>query len=405
MTCQQNSQIEAYLDGELSREARKEFAKHLDHCTICRTLLAERKRLAQWAEEVILESLPDVADDRLDNLDVDAAWSRFQTNLKQESAPVQTVHADQTHPAIPKRRWSFMAKTYQKWLVGTAAAAVVLGSLTMPQVQAAASDLLSMFRAEKFETIRITEQDLNDIQGWLRSGSAGERSLNGLGTITRRGTASHSQHFENLGLAKAEGYEPASNPPGFTAKSLSVQPEMTMEFRLRTEQANNLLKSLGSDVRFDEALNDKPFAITFPRMTQTQYASSEHAGMELAYTVLKTPHMEAPEGVDLNQLRTTILQLPFLPQNVSSQLARIEDWQNTVPLPYVEGSNLMEKTNVNGVEGIFVGTSQGNSEGTTEGVFLLWQKDGKLHRLEQLRGNKTASEMKPLLLELAKTYN
>ncbi|MGB8956925.1 MAG: zf-HC2 domain-containing protein [Tumebacillaceae bacterium] len=405
MTCQHSSQIEAYLDGELSREARKEFAKHLDHCTSCRTLLAEHKRLAQWAEEVILESLPDVSDDRLDNFDVDAAWSRFQTNLQQKSAPAQMVQADVTHPKIPTRRWSFMAKTYQKWLVGTAASVVVLSSLTLPQVQAAGSSLLSMFRAEKFETIRITEQDVQEVQSWLSSGSAGERSLNGLGTITRRGTASHSQHFEDLGLAKAEGYEPAPNPTGFTAKSLSMQPEMTMEFRLQTAKANSLLKSLGSDVRFDEALNDKPFAITFPRMTQTQYVSAENAGMELAYTVLKTPHMEAPEGVDLNQLRTTILQLPFLPQNVSAQLARIEDWQNTVPVPYVEGSNMMEKTTVNGVEGIFVGTSQGNSEGTTDGVILIWQKDGKLHRLEQLRGNMSATELKPLLLELAKTYN
>ena len=417
MTCQHIAQLEAYLDGELSREDRKEFAKHLDHCTVCRHAMTEHKRLAAWADEVIAESFPVVPEPIIDALDINAAWSRFQDRLaaratsrqaeetpehfwtKSESAALPQ-EASSTH-TIKARSWSQMAKTYQKWIAGTIAAGVVIGALTIPQVQAAADDLLSMFRADKFQAIRITEQELTDMQNWVSSGAPGERELSGLGKITMPAPRQAPRTFDNLELAKNEGYVPAAAPKGFKTHSLTVSSEFTMQLTLNTEKTNNMLKSLGSNLRFDEALNNNPFQVVFPRITETRYESTDIDGLDMVYSVMKTPHMEAPSGVDLDQLRLTVLQLPFLPRNVARQLAQIEDWKNTVPVPYVEGGN-METVTLGGGEAIFTGGQDHN------GATLIWQKDGQLHRLQTISksdNTKPIPDLKSYLIELAKTFN
>jgi hypothetical protein len=292
-----------------------------------------------------------------------------------------------------------MAKTYQKWMVGTAAAVIVLGSLSFPQVQATASEVLSMFRAEKFETIRMTEQDLNEMQSWLSNGSAGVRDLKGIGKMEKIDSSSGPRYFDSKEFAKNEGYEVAPAPAGFSFASLSVNPQFTMEITLNTEKANNMLKMLGSQVFFDDKINEKPFTVTFPRETETRFISQEQNGLSFSYTVLNTPQLTAPQGVDLGELRTTLLQMPFIPQNIAMQLAQIEDWQNTIPLPYVEGDKNFTEVTVNGAKGVF----QSNNSNTYG--FIMWQKGGKMHRLNLWNDKQPVADLKSLLLELAKTYN
>lgn len=401
MTCPEQRHIESYLDGELSREERKQFAKHLDHCSACRTTLAEHKRLAQWVDDVIDESLPHVPDTVIDNIDVSRAWSRFQNTLQeQKGEPVSRTSESAPYNILTptKRRWSLMAKTYQKWLAGTAAAVIVLGSLTLPQVQASASELLSMFRVEKFEMIRLTEQDLQQLEGWMTSTEAGKIDLEGIGTFTKREGSQAPRLFENIELAQKEGFEPAPTPEGFKAQTLNIQPEFTIELKLDINKTNNILKTLGSKVFFDEKLHNQPFAVTFPHLTETRYSSTERSDLRFTYSVLKTPQLEAPAGVDLGQLRQTVLQLPFIPRQVSEQLARIEDWQSTVPFPYVEGSDEMEKISVNGTDGLFI--YEGDRDAT-----LIWQKDSKLHHVHVDGGGFVRDDMKKYLTKLAKAYN
>jgi len=412
MTCPEQRLIEAYLDGELSREERKVFAKHLDHCSTCRTTLAEHKRLAQWADDVIDESLPHVSDADMDHIDVGRAWTHFQAALQERAAvqhpdnsvdePKSVSHTSVSAPPTvltpPKRRWSTMAKTYQKWIAGTAAAVVVIGSLSMPQVQAAATDLLSMFRVEKFEMITLTEDDINEVSKWMNSHEAGEIDLEGLGTFTKHEGGQAPRSFENIELAQKEGFQPSPTPAGFKAETLDIQPEFTIELKLDINKTNSMLKTLGATVLFDEKLHNQPFTVTFPHMTETRYSSTERSDLRFSYSVLKTPHLEAPAGVDIGQLRQTVLQLPFIPPQVSEQLARIEDWQSTVPLPYVEGNNEMEKISVNGTDGLFI--YEGDRDAT-----LIWQKDSKLHHAHIDGGGFVREDMKKYLTELAKTYN
>ncbi len=54
MNCYDKGVIQAYMDGELSYDTRKEFTKHVDICKVCQDLLLEISKLNQW-ENVMLE--------------------------------------------------------------------------------------------------------------------------------------------------------------------------------------------------------------------------------------------------------------------------------------------------------------------------------------------------------------
>lgn len=292
-----------------------------------------------------------------------------------------------------------MAKTYQKWLVGTAAAVVVGASLMIPQVQAAASDFLSMFRVEKFATVKITQQDLSNIQNFVSSGRNGEMDLNGIGKVTMEGKDGRQfQNYQTIAEAKAGGYTTAPAPDGFKFSTLDVSPGGTMNLQLDTAKANKLLKQLGSDVVFDDKLNGKKFSITIPQEISTNFEATAE-NFHLRYTISDTPHLDVPAGVDVKQLRDTVLKLPFVPQEVARQLASIDDWQNTLPVPYIEGQSEAQKVQVNGAEGMLVADKDHTN------TMLLWQKNGKLYRLEAFGQHLTADHVNETLLRLAKFYN
>ena len=55
MTCYEMGSIQSYIDGELSREERKQFIKHLDKCMECQNLLIELTELNQWEHSTLAE--------------------------------------------------------------------------------------------------------------------------------------------------------------------------------------------------------------------------------------------------------------------------------------------------------------------------------------------------------------
>jgi hypothetical protein len=86
-------------------------------------------------------------------------------------------------------------------------------------------------------------------------------------------------------------------------------------------------------------------------------------------------------------LRKTVLALPFIPDNVRQQMLSIDNWQETLPVPYVEQGDHIKEVKVNGQTGLLMG-----DENWTQ---LYWQQDGMFHFLDG-KGKQEAQ-----LLELA----
>ena len=74
-----------------------------------------------------------------------------------------------------------------------------------------------------------------------------------------------------------------------------------------------------------------------------------------------------PPGVNPLELRDVLLGLPFLPQNVRSQLAGVQDWQNTLLIPNIDGTS--REINVAGMAGVIV-VPRGEDLGVDSGTVV-----------------------------------
>ncbi|MCC3377979.1 zf-HC2 domain-containing protein, partial [Cohnella sp. REN36] len=66
---------------------------------------------------------------------------------------------------------------------GAAAAGIVLGSFTIPQVQVAASSFLSIFRVDQVEMVKLTQTDISEIENWMANGENGVKEIKGIGKV------------------------------------------------------------------------------------------------------------------------------------------------------------------------------------------------------------------------------
>lgn len=418
MTCQE-ARIQAYLDGELSRDERKELSRHLQHCKPCQLTLAELKRLAEWSDIALHDALAPLPQEQTLHIDTVAAWATFEAKLQakrsaeqanafvtetartwQVPAPV-SMHEQsiQTPATQAKGRWSTMAKTYQKWIAGGAAAAVVVGALMIPQVQAATSDLLHLFRVEKFQMISFNDSDIQSIESFIKDGKIGQKDLAGLGKIEMEGDKNEVSTYYSAADAQKKGLAAAVTPSGYQLQGVQVSPSRTMKMTVNVPKMNSLLANLGSEVQFDSNIDNKPFTLAIPQEVETVYNSTSNATVKLHYGLSNTPTMQVPADVDVKKLRTTILGLPFLPEHIKQQLEAIQDWQTTVPIPEVESASGLhtEKLTVGGAEGIYTAIDPQNG-------MLIWQSGGKMHRLTLEGWNSQMGDLKQALLKQAQQF-
>ncbi|WP_035436082.1 anti-sigma factor family protein [Bacillus sp. UNC322MFChir4.1] len=373
MKCQDIGFIQAYLDGELNRDERKQYIQHLDQCKSCQQKLEEMSKLNQWGQVVLDDEFTNVGQDV--DIDVDRAWNTFEQNIQNHK-----TEKTNSEEIKKKGRWENMKKSSKRWITAAAAAAVVCVSLTVPEVRAGASNLLSIFRVKDVQLVQLTDSDLREIEGWISKTEEGEKSIKGIGKIGIKDNGSKKDaHFQSDQQAREAGYAVPKVPNGYRVTNVDVNPSFIMQFELDTEKANKLLKQLQSNTQFESALNGKQFSVTVPESVRTQIEiEGNRASSGFSYNVIDAPKISVPEGVDVAKLQKTVLELPIIPGNVKTQLAGIQDWTHTLPIPYVAKDAKTSETKVQGVKAVLYSAEYEN--------VLIWEKDGKMHMIEQHKG-------------------
>lgn len=393
MKCADTGFIQSFLDGECGHEKSVQFIAHMEGCAVCSKQLEELAALDSWTRETMEQELFRPADQV--KVNTEAAWQTFSQRSGQHTrSALQNRTA--TKEQVAKRRWKDMNTKTKKWVTGTSAAAVLLVSLSFPQVQAAANDFLSIFRMDKVEFVKVTQSDLREVEGWLGSGKAGEMELKGIGKVwideAVQGKIDKGEHYQSYNsreAAEKAGVKLPALPKDMTIESIDVSSPYTIHFEMDAEKANKLLAQLKVENRFDEKLSGKRFSLHVSNM-QNIWMKNDKASF--SYSVVSTPELQAPEGVDMAQLRDTMLSLPFIPNNVKKQMLSIDDWQHTLPLPYMEdGDSKMKEVKVHGQAGVLI-TSSYNKQ-------LIWQENGQIHTL----GSSDLNEEE--LLAMAKNVN
>lgn len=400
--------IQAYLDGELSREERKEMALHLQSCPGCREELQNMKKLDEWIKTALTESLTLNTGGEV-SPDTQAAWEKFQARLATAPGPRPGDNAlgalelpnPNTEPAQnltkslrTKGRWSTMKINPKRWIAGGVAAAVLASALFIPQVRVVASDMLGLLRIDKLQTVKLTPEDIEQIKANMSALHNGEIDLKGMGHMSVAGQPEPAV-FTSLEAARQAGVS-VPELTGYTMLRAGKQDPFSADMQIDVAQFEAFAQQLGTSVALDPKLNKESIFISFGQSSFIEYSSESNPQARLHYAVSASPQLKVPEGIDVDQVRGALLMTPLLPENVRQQLANIQDWESTLPIPYVEGQDYSEDVKVQGNPGVFVAYSG------DEQAVLIWQKDGLMHMLAS-RGTEAQSnkELKNSLLAMA----
>lgn len=323
--CYEEGRLVAYLDGEVTGSEHAEIEAHMAACPECSAALVQ------------LEADRDLAARALGRL--------------QPTAQVVPLPARRS-VATPTRRFGAAQ------IAAAVAAVLVVASFALPPVRSAAASLLQIFRVQRVQTVTLSETDLQSVSAALKKG--GHVDLKAFGDAWIDGAASQPETV-TLAQAQAALDFPVKLPSSESAApTLLLTHAQTYQFKLHVAAINDALTSYGSEDKLPVALDGKVFSVKVPPILVAQYPvpagtstaswPSRNSGVYVGQA--RSPELIVPDGVDTAQLRSVLLNLPFIPQSVRDQLAAIQDWQSTLIIPNVDGT--AHDVTIDGVAAIVV---------------------------------------------------
>ena len=340
--CYSEGKLQELIDGVLSKEESLQVKKHLLVCRKCRKLYNEVKKTNEFV-----------------------------------SMKMQKVLSSNTN----KKEGGFyrMLSKNRKVILTAALAVVFLVSIVFTPFGKALSDALRIFRVSSVEPVAITISDLQEIESKLQQINANSTiDLKQFGKIQFKSSENHSIYVESLNSAEFESakniFKKYNINPDEIAylwqkeniKSMMINenPNIELKFKLDIDKVNQLLKSLGSKTLLPQALDQKEFVLTIEGALNLMFypiKNSEESKKGTVYMIpsleigiVKTPKLTSP--VELNEIKLyeTIANLPFVPNNIRSQLLSIKDPLSTLPIPVNKDECDYKKISIAGNSGLIV---------------------------------------------------
>ena len=253
----------------------------------------------------------------------------------------------------------------RRWVASAAAALVAVMVVGTPAGRATAADFLALFRSERVAAVAADEDSLRTTAEAL--GQLGH--ADDVSEIEPVEVADVAAAMKRTGLAVTVP-DPATLPEDASARpAVGVTDEQQLRFTFRAAATRAYLS------QFDEG--DRPLpagydgatlVVNLPAAVLQNYRGPDgtpallvgHSGTVTA---------EVDGDIDLDALRGFLLDLPGLPEPVVRQLAAIDDWRTTLPVPIPIDHLGSQETTVDGADAILV-------EEPAFGSGLLWQRDG-----------------------------
>lgn len=288
----------------------------------------------------------------------------------------------------PQKRPSWLVRLGQQLLapqrrLATAvslAIALLIITFSFPAVRAAASDLLSLFRVQKFAAISISPEQLAILE-----------------QIADQGLIPGELHIgqEPGKLTPVDSLPEAANLTGITAvhtlpalgepNEIFISEGGSAEFTVDEANARALLEAADLDPDL------LPPGIDGARITVVTFNGVEQRWNDgTTLLQLGSPLVQYPDTLDPAVIGEALLQILGLNPLEASRLAREIDWTSTLLLPIPSDMASFEETTVNGTSGIGLSSLDDTIHA------LIWQENGRLYLL-------VAAKTMPELAELANT--
>ncbi len=261
----------------------------------------------------------------------------------------------------------------KRWLSAGMAALLAGLLLLSPSGQKVMASMLSTLRIQHFETVSLTKTDLDAIRQAIVEGTKADQQFNlkRYGDIElRSGGEARMLHMDEANQLAGHALKQL---PGVSLQEVTYQPQQKLILKLHTSQINTLIALLGGGTSFPKSADGKPIELHLPGtflMQASKSGTGTASGKRL--TQLPAPSLDVPEGVDLEQVRQAILDLPMLPDAIRSKLAGIGDWRHTLPIP--ANADQARSLIILGQEAVLSANDHGRS--------LIWLQDGWVYELK-----------------------
>lgn len=361
MNCLSENLIQAYIDGETKPEQARQIMLHLEQCKACKHQFNEMKIQSEFLTERLTEY----------NLGIHRASGKqaaMSQLAKGSDLGVNTgfTSIEKSHSNKGAKR---PMKTYQKWIATAAAVGIIVVGMGSEPVKAAVSDAVSIFRAERIETVDISLASLQQLEQSI-SAKEGEIHIDNLADIVQSGgetkvvSADEAKGLVNFKITPPQGLSQ------LTPQNVEVTSAQKIDITLKIEPVNELMKTLGATTLFDQALDGKTFTVSSSAVGSFEYAME--SGSYLHFSQTRLPEVIAPAGVATKDLVDAVASMGILPTDLQARLKSLSDVNNTLYLPNVDG-----KLETKNIGGLTVYSSFEKSGDSSYG-YATWLSDGVL---------------------------
>ena len=241
---------------------------------------------------------------------------------------------------------------------------IMLVAFSFPGVRAAASDLLGLFRVQKFAPISVSPEQLALLEEVARSGVVP-------GEVEMVDEPDEPLRVDSLEAAEATlGWE-AQRPAALDAPDdVYLLDGGQGRLTINVESARAFLSAAGADPSL------VPDSLDGADVSVTVYAGvSQNWADGVVLMQAPSPLVEYPENVDAVAIGEALLQALGVEPSRARRLARSIDWTNTLLLPVPQDMATFNEVNINGEAGLALGSIDGSHAG------ILWESDGTVFAL------------------------
>jgi len=249
-------------------------------------------------------------------------------------------------------------------LICTAILAVAI--INGQTVNAAISKTLSIFRAQDLKGVTVTLDDIQQIQSKLSSGQ-GEINLEKMGSIKVQGGQKKVSSKEDVKNITDVIVAFPSVLDG-VVPSVNVVEPTAIEFTLKAENVNEIMKSYGATKLLPANIDGKTFKVDFASQVTMNYSINNKP---ITIMETKSPEITVPDDVDIDAVYNAVVEMPIIPQRLQSQLKSMKDWKSTLYIPVIESE--MTEVSINGAKG-YMSKDYGNSEEGSESAVIWYEK-------------------------------
>lgn len=383
-----DGELRALLDREVSPETEAALSRHLEQCAKC----SERHALVRERASLV--------ERHINGLDADGA----RVPLSTEAARLRLGARVQAHKENKSMWRQIFARRYRTAWVAASAVLVIAVLVSFPSGRALAGRFLSLFRVQKVQVVSVDPKAVEQQLGRLKSSTQLERLLSDNVQVEHQGT--RQEVSDPLEASRMAGISVRIPQAAQGPVKWVVQPASNVTMQIDLAKIHDLLSEVGKeDLALPADLDGSQVSVSIPPSVLGMFGecgSSSDARSPHDYdrstfvwkpcTVLMqmlSPTVAAPQGIDIDQVAESMLQLIGMSPEEARAFSETIDWATTMVVPIPRNLNSAETVDVDGVTGTLI-TS--HVRGTNR-YMLMWVKGEIVYTLSGPGDRETALQL------------